>query len=108
MVFTEKGKFVSSKHIRTSILKKLVSEAISSEAYFLFYEEKIQPVCLCCPNNLEYLDGKCLFGEERCYASLDQARDSNFIEALNLFKQLSSHVTEEAEVTNEQLSRNEV
>lgn len=87
-VFVDKGKFISSHQIRMSILRKLVHEAMTSRAYFLFYGEKIQPVCLCCPNNLDFMDGKCIFGEEKCYKSLDQAKHSDFVEALHLYKEI--------------------
>jgi hypothetical protein len=88
------------RQIRTSILRKLMGEAMTSQAYFLFHGDKIQPVCLSCPNNLEFLDGKCIFGEEKCYASLDQAKHSDFVEARFLYKQIVLG-KDEPEVTDE-------
>jgi hypothetical protein len=104
--YTTRGKFTTARPMREQIVKKLMREAMSSKAYFLFRGEKIQPPCLCCPNNLEYLDGKCDFGLERCYTSLDQARESDFEEALRLYKSLIQP-SKEPEVTDEQLSGNE-
>lgn len=87
-VFTERGQFTSSIDTRMNILKKLTTESMTSRAYFLFYGEKIQPPCLCCPNNLDLLDGKCVFGEAKCYTALEQAKHSDFVEALHLYKEL--------------------
>jgi len=107
IVNTERGKFTSSQAIRHNILKKLMGESVTNSSYFLYYGEKIQPVCLCCPNNLDFLDGKCTFGEARCYLALDQAKRGDFIEALHTYKELIQD-REEPEVSDEQLPRNAV
>lgn len=99
-VYEEKGQLISSQVMRLNLLRKLVGEAMSNNAYFLFRGEKIQPVCLCCPNNLEFLDGKCTFGESKCYTALEQAKHSDFVEALNFYKQMVQEA-KEPEVTNE-------
>lgn len=104
-VYVDKGKFTNSRPIKEQIIKKMMREAMTSKAYFLFRGEKIQPPCLCCPNNLDFLDGKCQFGLAKCYVSLDQARDGDFIEALKVYKEIV-HGLKEPEVTDEQLSRN--
>lgn len=102
--YTEKGKFTNARPAREQIIKKMMREAMTSKAYFLFRGEKIQPPCLCCPNNLEFLDGKCQFGLRKCYESLDQAREGDFVEALKLYQEITRGL-KEPEVTDEQLSR---
>lgn len=102
--YTNRGKFTNALPAREQIIKKMTREAMTAKAYFLFRGEKIQPPCLCCPNNLDFLDGKCHFGLRKCYESLDHAREGDFVEALKLYQEITRGL-KEPEVTDEQLSR---
>lgn len=106
-----KGKFLSpTPDERLANLQHMMSNLVTAKSYFLHRGEKIQPVCLCCRNSLEFLDGRCTFGTPECYKNLLQANASDFAAGLHLYKTLYHAPDSElydTEITNEQLHRNE-
>jgi len=101
-----KGKFAAvNTDVQTTRFLHLMGNTVTAKAYFIHRGEKIQPVCLCCPNSLDHLDGRCHFGSDLCYQQLVQATASDFISGLATYKQLTHAL--DTEITDEQLHRNE-
>jgi len=78
-------------------LKTLMRDSVNAQTYFIVEGEKIKPVCVACPNNLEALNGRCHFGQAECYELLARAQISDFRRGLKAYQKIARELGRAAE-----------
>jgi hypothetical protein len=78
-------------------LKQLMRDAICAKTYFIVDGERIEPVCVACPKNLEALNGRCQFGHEQCYDNLTRSQVSDFRRGLREYRKIVQRIDKEAQ-----------
>jgi len=77
-------------------LKALTRDSICAKTYFIVEGERIEPVCVACPKNLEALNGRCQFGQEACYDNLARAQISDFRRGLREYRKIVQQLDKES------------